>query len=951
MTLSKIRAVVHAIVRAKQWPGLAAASLVCIAPATLAQEQTLQSQDTELETVSVTASRITRVEGFSAPTPTSVVGAEDVMRTAPMQVSDALVQIPTFRWTTPSSSANVYANLRSIGAQRTLVLVNGRRHVPTEADGTVDLNVIPASMISRMEVVTGGASASWGSDAVAGVVNLILDDSLQGLKASVQGSISDYEDNEGFSASLAGGTFFANGRGYLIVGGEYAKSQGIRGLQPPNISRPWAGRGQVGNRDYATNGLPGVIYTSDARRSDVSAGGLITSGPLRGLAFGPNGTTYEFGYGEVFGNTMIGGTDNFAETPVPGGDVKYPLERYSLMAHLDYSLTDTLNLFAELSYAHSISEGYGVPARNNGSLAPVNDCTATTLASALGSINVHIDNAFLPDSVRQQMLAEGITCFAMGRTFRDPGMGEFRTEDGSPSLYRAVLGLQGELAGDWAWDAYVQVGENESQQVRKGNLNIANFRRAINAVRDGNGNIVCADTLSPSAAVREAAAGCVPFNLFGHGSPSPEAISYVTGTSWLKTKTRQTVAALNFEGSLGSTWAGPIAVATGLEYRKEEVDAVADPISEANGWQTTNRKGIVGEYDAKEIYGEAILPLAKGAAFAEDLDLSLAARYTDYSSSGGVTTWKVGLSWSINDEWRIRATQSRDIRAGNLGELFTPTQVAVQVLRHPLTADLLPAPVTTMGNRQLGPEKADTFTGGFVYEPRWLDGFTISADYYSIDIDGQIGTLTGQQVLDQCYLAGVQSYCDRITTDPMNGVVTGVLRQYENLDRFKTSGVDIEMAYRFYLDHLLPFAPGEFTLRSLANYVKELKTIAAIDSTITDPAGQYTTPHWTVFTTLGYQGDRVGATIEGRWFEGGTVDNTFTEGLADALGVNINSVGSTFYTNLTVSYDLQPKTLATASVFLRINNVFDRWPPFPNIGSQPFDPVGREYRLGVRFSF
>src|SRR5690606_1793966 len=404
-------------------------------------------------------------------------------------------------------------------------------------------------------------------------------------------------------------------------------------------------------------------------------------------------------------------------------------------------------------------------------------------------------------------------------------------------------------------------------------------------------------------------------------------------------------------GSLGSTWAGPIAVATGLEYRKEEVDAVADPISEANGWQTTNRKGIVGEYDAEEIYGEAILPLAKGAAFAEDLDLSLAARYTDYSSSGGVTTWKVGLSWSINDEWRIRATQSRDIRAGNLSELFTPTQVAVQVLRHPLTADLLPAPVTTMGNRQLGPEKADTFTGGFVYEPRWLDGFTISADYYSIDIDGQIGTLTGQQVLDQCYLAGVQSYCDRITTDPMNGAVTGVLRQYENLDRFKTSGVDIEMAYRFYLDHLLPFAPGEFTLRSLANYVKELKTIAAIDSTITDPAGQYTTPHWTVFTTLGYQGDRVGATIEGRWFEGGTVDNTFTEGLADALGVNINSVGSTFYTNLTVSYDLQPKTLATASVFLRINNVFDRWPPFPNIGSQPFDPVGREYRLGVRFSF
>lgn len=948
--MKKIRCTLRAAIDAKHWPSLSALSLLTITPAVFAQEVPL-AQDDELETIAVTASRVTRVEGFSAPTPTSVVSAEDVQRTAPMQVSDALLQIPTFRSTSPSSSANVYANLRSIGAQRTLLLVNGRRHVPTESDGTVDLNVIPASMVSRMEVVTGGASASWGSDAVAGVVNLILDDSLQGLKASMQGSISEYDDNEGFSASLAGGTNFSDGRGYLIVGAEYSKSKGIRGLQPLNISRPWAGRGQVGNPDYASNGQPGVIYTGDARRADVSLGGLITSGPLRGLAFGPGGSTYDFGYGTVYGNSMIGGTENYAETSTPGGDLKAPFERYSVMAHLDYELTDSVKLFAEGSFASSISEGYGVPARNNGSLTAVNNCAATTLASSLGSINVNINNAFLPDSVRQQMVDEGITCFAMGRSFRDPGMGEFRTEDGSPSLYRAVIGLEGDLAGDWTWNTYVQYGENESQQMRKGNLYVANFRRAINAVRDGDGNIVCADTLSAAADVRNAAAGCVPFNLFGSGSPSQQAIDYVTGTSWLETKTRQTVVALNLEGTLGATWAGPIALATGVEYRKEEVDAIADPISEANGWQTTNRKGIVGEYDAKELYAEAILPLADGAPFADKLDLTLAGRYTDYSSSGGVTTWKAGISWSINEELRIRASQSRDIRAGNLGELFTPTAVATQVLRHPLTADLLPAPVTTIGNRQLGPEEADTFTGGFVYEPLWLDGFTASVDYYSIDIDGQIGTLTGQQVLDQCFLAGVQSYCDRITTNPANGAITGVTRQFENLDRFKTSGVDIELSYRFGLDGLLPFLSGDFTLRSLATYVSELKTIASLDSTTTDPAGQYTTPHWTVFTTLGYQGDRLGVTAEGRWFQGGAVDNTLTAGLADALGVNIGHVGSTFYTNLTMSYDLQPQMLSNTSIFLRVNNLFDRWPPFPSTGAQPFDPVGREYRLGVRFSF
>jgi iron complex outermembrane receptor protein len=223
-----------------------------------------------LQSIVVTASRVQQ-EGFTAPTPTTVLGEDEVRMTAPLAVADTLSLVPTFRTTSQPVSATTYANLRGIGAQRTLVLVNGRRHVPTFSDGTVDLGVIPAILIERTEVVTGGASASWGSDAVSGVINLILKNELEGIEATVQGGVSDRGDDESFLASLAAGSSFAGGRGRFLIGGEYSQSDGIRGLQPPHVSRPWAGRGQVGNPNFASNGLPATLYSHDARRTCTTA--------------------------------------------------------------------------------------------------------------------------------------------------------------------------------------------------------------------------------------------------------------------------------------------------------------------------------------------------------------------------------------------------------------------------------------------------------------------------------------------------------------------------------------------------------------------------------------------------------------------------------------------------------------------------------------------------------
>jgi iron complex outermembrane receptor protein len=899
-----------------------------------------------VEDIVVTASRV-RTSAFTAPTPLTVIGQEQIEAVAPTQVQDILALVPSFRTTGQPASATTYADLRGLGAQRTLVLVDGRRHVPTFSDGTVDLGVIPTILIQRTEVVTGGASASWGSDAVAGVINLILKSDLEGIEGTAQAGISKYGDSENYLLSLAAGTSFAGGRGHFLIGGEYSHDDGVRGLQQPNVSRPWAGRGSVGNAAFATNGLPGTIYSPDVRRADVSEGGLITSGPLRGTQFGAGGTTSQFGFGQVFGNNMIGGTDNFANAPTPGGDLKYPFERYSIMGRASFDLTDSLEVFAEGTFAHVMSGGLAQPGRNNGAVTGNPSCASTQLVSALGSILVPISNPYLTPAFRQQMTAAGVSCFNMGRVFQDPGMGEFTVADGSPAIYRGVVGAKGDLSGSWNWDAYLQYGRSRFEQRRIGNIDVAAFRRAIDAVSVG-GAIVC--RVNADAVTANDDPACQPFNLFGNGSASAGAIDYVTGTSEFNIITTQKVAALNVNGDLFSLWAGPVSAAFGAEYREEAIDAVADEISQRSGWHSSNRKAIAGSYDVKEAYGELVIPLLRDSAIGRSFDLNLAARYTDYSSSGSVTTWKAGATWDVTDSLRLRATRSRDIRAGNLGELFTPTAILVTNVRDPRTSAVLPVPVTTQGNRSLSPEKADTFTGGVVYQPTFADGLRLSVDYYDISIEGQIGTLSADNVLRQCFLDNVERFCGSITTGAA-GQITGLVVQFENLDSFKTSGLDFEASYRTSGDQVFSGGVGDIQLRVLANYTIEKETTAASNGVVDIAVGEFNNPHWTVFGMASYDGNRIGSVLDLRWYEGGTIDNNLIEGQISRDGVNINKVKPTLYTNLTLNYDFSPEADDSIQAFVRVSNLFNKAPPFPITGEGRtlYDPTGRAYRVGVRF--
>jgi outer membrane receptor protein involved in Fe transport len=917
---------------------------MCAASAGSALAQTNASA-TVIDTVVVTASRI-NVAGFQAPTPTAVISQADVQKTAPIQISDALKTLmPSFRTTGATSTPNVYANLRAVGANRTLVLVDGRRIVPTQPDGTVDLNLIPSQMVQRTDVVTGGASASWGSDAVTGVVNIILKKNLEGLEGNIQGGIAGYGDKTTFTISVAGGHTFAGGKGHILAGGEYSSDSGIEDLQTPYFSRPWANemRYFVGNTGFATNGQPGVIYSRNVRRADTSTDGLITNGPLRGLNFGANGATSQFGFGTVYGNNMIGGASNAGETPTPGGQLDYPFVRYNGMVHADYDVSDKLSLFGDVLYSHSLSSGNGVPNRNQGTVTGSTSCTQSAVQSALGNIAININNAYLPASVVAAMRAAGVTCFGMGRTFRD--IGRIRTDDGTPNLYRVVGGFNGDIGHGWTTDGYYQYGYAQYQQRRINDLIIPNLNLAVDAVTNPvGGQIVCRSTLANPTN------GCVPVNLFGAGSISSAAAAYVTGTAKLDQAFTQQVAAINLHGAPVSTWAGPVNVATGLEYRRESIVATVDSLSAVDAFQSGNRKAANGGYDVKEIYGEAAVPLAKDLPFIHALNLDAAVRYTDYSSSGGVTTWKVGGTWDVTDEVRIRATRSRDIRAGNLSELYTPVQTATANLLNPITSALAPGLTTTRGNPSLKPEVADTFTGGLVYQPHWLSGFHASVDYYKIDISNAIGTLTAQQVLNLCYINKIPQYCGYVDTGA-SGNITNVNLYQLNLNKFATDGVDIEATYRLPLSRFGDKVPGVVSLRFAANYTDKLATTASVGATVTDSAGLYNSPHWSFVDSLSYEVGRATVTVDNQFFGGGEIDNTKVLGLASASGINVNSVGQVVYTNMTVQYDLPRGFGSHTQVYLRVTNLFDVWPPFPSSGGGVFDEVGRAFRVGMRFKY
>ncbi|MCW2388790.1 outer membrane receptor protein involved in Fe transport [Sphingobium sp. B11D3B] len=934
-----------------------------------------QDNDAQVRDIIITGSRVKR-DGFQAPTPLVVVTSEAIAERGAANVGDYLNEVPSFRPSvsnqTNTQSSNLsgatFADLRALGNIRTLVLVDGRRHVPTVPTGQVDLNLMPTVLIDRIDVVTGGASAAYGSDAISGVVNVIMNNRLTGLKGDLSLGLSEEGDNFERRVGLAFGSPFADGRGHFTIGGEYVKSDGIGSFD----DRAW-GRRYEESVSFAANrpaGVPSRSFESGVRFVNSLIGGVILGNnadtnpangvdALRGIWFPAPGQVGTFTYGNESGGSSYNMSSSQGTPPRLGHTLVLPIDRYVVRANLNYELSDSVGMFVEGSYGRSGSDYSGPMPRD-------------TAVSGPRAVVIQRDNYFLPAQVATIMDANNITSFVMGRSNPDFSSTQIVNFN---STYRIVGGLNGNISG-WNWDAYVQYGQNKLEsQIR--NMRIQqNFIWALDAIQLPNGQIVCRNTVAR-------AQGCQPLNLFGAGAMSQEAINYVNGTQFQSITTSQFVGAANISGEPFSTWAGPVSLAVGGEYRRDSAESVVDSLAAAGAYNFSNPKPYEGAFTTKEAYAEVVVPLARDVPFFKSFDLNGAIRHTNYEVSGGVTTWKIGATWDVVDGVRLRTTRSRDIRAPNAAELFSVTSTQ-STLRNPFNGVSRSYTVVFAPSETLAPEKANTFTVGAVFTPTFLPGFSASVDFYNIKIDGAIASFPAQQIIDNCY-AEIQggtpgAFC---ATTSLSGTgtsteINSVTVQLLNLASLETRGVDFEMVYRFNA------GPGRVTTRLFGTYVADLISDDGLGVAPTynaagiiqtrgsriDRAGQLggftsglntgatSVPHWQLNASLGYETEKWGTTLNARWIDKGIVDATLVQpgdpdyNAASPISVGNMNVASRLYLNWTGNVTLMQRGDKKVQLYAVVNNLLNKEPPFPSTQVAGFyDRIGRAYKVGVRFAF
>ena len=944
-------------------------SMALLAAAGAAQAQSTPasggaSTATAVEEVIVTGSRIQN-PGVTSPTPLTVLGAEKFNQTAPSSVDDVLTQLPAFRSNSgPNqvqrnagsiSTGQSLANLRGLGAQRTLLLIDGQRPVPTNAQGTTSTSIIPIGLIKRVEVVTGGASAAYGSDAVAGVANFVLNDRIEGLQGSIYGGLSQRGDNKEIGVSLADGFSLMDDRLRIVVGVDYNDNDGVgniyeRGwssVEPGNSGNPisfTAARpagtpafGWANGVEYATQTPGGVINTA---RTATGA----TTTVLNQLAFAPDGSTFKLIRGPVFGNLMINSSSNPIATPIAQWNLKQPLRA-------NYDISEDVSAFVQGGYARSHvfteSQYHQTPA-------------VTILAT----------NPYLPASTRALLAANNIASFDMGRVDTE-WFGT--TGDNTYETYQAAAGLKGKAFGRFKWDVSYGYGRSVIDSKIYGTRE-ANLAAAEYAVLDATGKIVCGpiatnpnfatNRLTNTITVANVQPGCVPLNPFGVGNSSPEARAYVAGLEFTKDVMVRHDLALNVAGELFNLPAGPVSFAVGAEYRRDTLRQTADALQEQGLYSSGNNKSYSGRNNVKEGYAEVDVPLLKEIPGVEALGLNGAVRYTDYKISGNVTTWKIGGTYEPFDGLRFRLTRSRDIRAPALADLFSLGGIsATGSFFNPFNGQSARLPVQTTGNPNLTPEKADTFSVGATYEARsgFLSGARLSVDYYKIKVKDVIASVGATDILTRCF-QGVTTYCPAIQFDNSTFGIAKVFVQPFNQSILEAEGLDIEAGYRTDLDKI--GLPGSVDAVVFATHLAHLKNTdrpGPTGVTVDNAGAQAGSPKWVVSAYLNYRLDPITIGIQARTFTKIRYSPLFfgpgEDGYNPALSTSINKniFPSLVYFNLNGTYDIH-RGDDRFQIFANVNNLFDKDPPAfaiaaINLGGNPYDYVGRTFKVGVRFGF
>ncbi|HEV7714522.1 MAG TPA: TonB-dependent receptor [Steroidobacteraceae bacterium] len=954
-------------------------SAVCVAlmaaaaTPVLAQESPAEGSPSVQE-VTITGSRI-QSDGFSAPTPVSVVGAERFEQRAATNIGDLLNEMPAFRATqTPAAQGlnggyvgGRVLDLRGLGAVRTLVLLDSKRITPSTPQGTVDTNMIPSSLIERVDIVTGGASAAYGSDAVAGVVNFILNENLTGIRSNVSYGQSDQHDSETTAASVAGGTSLWGDRIHWVGALEYEKNTGVGtcterawcAAEVLNFGRP-AGNTTLPANSILPNIHPATIYGTGVVNSytnplaavgtpNVSTLNAVTNG----ITFNADGTPRRFQYGSAVNTLyMIGGEGKGLNGYFEGIPIESPTKRYTFYTRAKMDVTDSITGRLDIGYGHMEGFHQGAEFRSTG-------------------LNIRRDNAFIPTStdpaldLRTIMDANGIQQFQLGKNFQNIGNPHLDSEN---KLYQAFLSLDGKIgASSWKWDAHYGFGRNEFSLDIPNSVINANAAKAIDSVLSG-GNIVC--RVNADASTTNDDPACVPLNPFG-SVVSQGAIDYVTDVSRQTNRTTENTLAANIQGEVFDLWAGPLTVAVGAEYRDDKLVGTADALSRNLAFFTGNAQNINGEVKVKEGYLETAIPIARDIKFAKSFDLNGAVRRTSYdrdgagkSSSVDATTYKYGLTWQPLDWLRFRGTKSRDIRAPNISELFGPVTSGFAILNDPAKNGGQVNPTLQSGsNPDLVPESADTRTAGIVITPQsdnWLGRLQFSYDYYKIGIDKAIGTLGGQTIATRCF-QGATEFCGLITRNA-SGDISNIIDVQQNVNQLLTTGADIELSYRQPTEKF-----GEFTFRVLDTAVWDLITVDSAGPL--DRAGQTGLrggtipgiPSYTIDTLINWKKGPVDLSLHGRYIPTGIYNASFIgpeqQGYNILLGnsSNTNAMPSRTYLDVVGQYEFRLPGDAAVTVYAGVNNLTDAENPrFPGANGSGnnvlFDAIGRTYKVGFRYN-
>ena len=733
----------------------------------------------DLEEVVVTGSRLTT--GFETATPVTAITMEALTQASPVNLLDSLKQLPALA---ASASANQtgsgtgasgsnsqnLVNLRNLGTNRNLVLLNGRRTIASNQNNSVDFNILPQNLVSRVDVVTGGASAAYGSDAVAGVVNLILDTDFTGFKGDVGAGISTFGDVPNYKSSFAWGDSFAGDRLHIIASTQYGRQDGTRVNEMSG--RDWWDK-PLGLIQNTTGSGPTNLVLPNIKNILSTYGGLISAGPLKGTQFLVGGIPAPMDYGYSAGSIWASGGD--------GAWIPFNLtgdqERSANFAHATYDVTDNAQAYFEM--------GFSLSNASDPNQKPIN-------TSAGNAYTIFRDNAFLHPAVAARMDAAGVTSFQFGRYMLEYPDVTIRTKT---KVFRQAVGLKGEAFDGWNYDVSYSHGRT-NQLLAQDNLNKARetYAAADAVVNPATGQIVCRSQYYSGTTFIAAGTGldrgCKPQNLFGATSIDPSTIEYTIGDSWKRLTLNQHVFSGTISGDLGFGFeAGNLSFATGAEYRSESARQINDPISSQTidftgvrggpaalsgrlgPFRFANFQPFAGKYNVKEGFVEVGVPLLEGAPAAESLSVDGAIRYTDYSTSGGVTTWKGGVDYQIVPDLRLRGTISRDIRAPNLLELYNSATFNSQNNFYPSTTtgvSTLTVQITS-GNATLIPERALTKTYGVVLSPTFFEGFQLSVDYYNIKITDAIQVVGSQQTIDACF-QNVPGFC------PLVQLIGGTVR-------------------------------------------------------------------------------------------------------------------------------------------------------------------------------